>query len=129
VSKRLKGNTILIIEDDADIRKFTRRVLELEGYHVLLAETANEGLRLVRGNSVSLVLLDLRLTGDSGWLVLKQIKKETAISAIPVIIFTACAQVLEREKALALGASDYLTKPLSAINLKDTVTRVLKSKR
>ena len=55
-----------IIEDDLDIQVFVARVLELEGYRVLAAETADEGLRLLKENQVAL-LLDLRLPGDSGW--------------------------------------------------------------
>jgi len=129
MTKKLKDKTVLIIEDEADIRTFAGRVLELEGYHVLQAETGAEGLRLARGNKVNLVLLDLRLPGDSGWVILEQIKSDPEISAIPVVVFTASYGVPQKERALAMGAADYLVKPLSATGLKDAVARVLRRKR
>ncbi len=127
--KKLKDKTVLIIEDEADIRTFARRLLELEGYHVLQAETGEEGLRLVRGNKVNLVLLDLRLPDDNGWVILEQIKSDPGISAIPVIVFTASYGVPQQKRALAMDAADYLVKPLSAAGLKDAVARVLRRKR
>jgi CheY-like chemotaxis protein len=127
--KSLKEKTVLIIEDDADIRNFARRVLELEGYRVLQTETGDEGLRLARENKVNLALLDLRLPGSSGWAILEQIKSDPEISAIPVIVFTASYGMQQHDQALALGAADYLIKPLSATGLRKAVARVLKRKK
>jgi len=129
MTKKFKDKTVLIIEDEADIRTFACRLLELEGYHVLQAETGEEGLRLARGNKVNLVLLDLRLPDDNGWVILEQIKSDPEISAIPVIVVTASYGVPQKERALAMGAADYLVKPLSATGLKDAVARVLRRKR
>lgn len=120
-----KGKTVLIIEDDADIRTFAGRVLELEGYHVLQAETGKKGLRLAKGNKVHLALLDLRLPNDNGWVILEKMKSDPEISAIPVIIFTASFGEPQKEYALSRGAADYLVKPLSAHTLKNTVARTL----
>jgi DNA-binding response OmpR family regulator len=127
--KKLKDKTVLIIEDDADIQTFAGRVLKLEGYHVLQAETGKEGLRLARENNVSLALLDLRLPDNSGWVILEQFKNDPELSVIPVIVFTASYGVLQRDKALAMGATDYLVKPLSAAGLKKAVARALRRKR
>lgn len=121
--------TVLIIEDETDVRNFASRVLELEGYHVLQAEDSEEGIRLLRGGRVSLVLLDLKLPGHNGWVILEQIKSEPELSAIPVIVFTASAGVSQREKALSLGAADYLVKPLSAASLKKAVARTLRRQK
>ena len=126
--KKFKGKTVLIIEDDADIRNFAKRVLELEGYDVLQAETGREGLRLAREGKVNLVLLDLRLPDDSGWVILEQIKSEPLISAVPVIVFTASIGEPQKERALGRGAADYLVKPLGANDLKNAVARVLRRK-
>jgi len=117
--------TILIIEDEADILNFASRVLELEGYHVLQAKDSDEGLRLVRESQVALVLLDLRLPGHDGWWVLDQMKKEPELSAILVIVFTVSAAVSQRDRALSMGAVDYLVKPLSATSLHKAVARAL----
>ena len=123
--KKRKIDTILIIEDEAEVRNFASRVLELEGYHILQAKDSEEGMMLVKVVPVSLVLLDLRLPEHNGWEVLEQIKNEPEISEIPVIVFTASAGVLQQEKGLRMGAIDYLVKPLSAACLRETVARVL----
>ncbi len=125
MAKILETKTVLIIEDEADIRNFAARVLEMEGYRVLQVGDGEEGMRLVRESRVSLVLLDLRLPGRSGWTVLEQIKSEPELSGIPVIVFTASVAITQRERALKMGAVDYLIKPLSASSLKEAVTRVL----
>ncbi len=124
--KSRKAKTVLIIEDDVEVRKFASRVLELEGYQVLEAETAEEGLELVRRDGISLVLLDLRLPRQDGWVVLEQIKNDAELSAIPVIVFTASAGISKRGKALSMGAADYLVKPLSAMSLREAVVSVLR---
>lgn len=128
MAKRREAKTILVIEDEADVLKFASRVFELEGYRVLQAVDGAEGLRLVRENQVALVLLDLRVPKIDGWTVLKQMKAEPELSEIPVVVFTASAAVLQRDRALRMGAVDYLVKPLSADCLKQTVARVLAEK-
>ena len=129
MAKTHETKTVLIIEDEADIRNFACRVLELEGYRVLQAEDGEEGMRLVRGGPVSLVLLDLRLPKRTGWAVLVLMKSEPELSAIPIIVFTASAGVSQRERALSMGAADYLVKPLSAARLRKAVARILRHKR
>lgn len=127
--KSRKAKTVLIIEDEAEVRKFASRVLELEGYRVLETGTAEEGLELVRRGDIGLVLLDLRLPGQDGWVVLEQIKSDAELSAIPVIVFSASAGISKRGKALSMGAVEYLVKPLSAATLKEAVVSVLRRKR
>jgi CheY-like chemotaxis protein len=129
VAKRRETKTVLIIEDEALVRNFASRVLELDGYRVLGAGTGEDGLRLARKNKVALVLLDLRLPRDDGWMVLEQIKKDPELSAIPVVVFTASAGVPQRNRALVMGAADYLVKPLSAAELREAVGRVLRRKQ
>ena len=123
--KKRKIETILIVEDEAEVRNFASRVLELEGYHILQAKDSEMGVMLVKEGPVSLVLLDLRLTEHNGWEVLEQIKSEPELSEIPVIVFTASAEVSPRERAFEMGATDYLVKPLSAAKLRRTVARAL----
>jgi len=126
MAKKGSRATILIIEDEDDIRTFASRVLELEGYRVLQADDGDEGLRLARGNQVALVLLDLRLPGRDGWAVLSQMKDDPELSSIPVVVFTASAGVPQQSRALAGGAADYLVKPLSATSLRKSIARVLR---
>jgi len=129
MSKGCHKKIVLVIEDDADCRNFISRVLELEGYRVLQAENGDEGLRLVRESQVALIVLDLKLPGVDGRLVLEQLKNDPELSSIPVVVFTASAAASQREKALKMGATDYLVKPVSAITLRGTVARALCLKR
>ncbi|MBN1176689.1 MAG: response regulator [Dehalococcoidales bacterium] len=116
---------VLIIEDDADIRTFTCRVIEFEGYTCLEAETSDETFRILKENDINLVLLDLRLVDNNGWLLLAQLKSNPETKSIPVIVFTASFGEQQRAQALKMGAVDYLVKPLSATMLKDAINRGL----
>jgi len=127
--KTCETKTVLVIEDEPDVRNFAARVLEMEGYHVLQAGDGEEGMRLAREGRIGLVLLDLRLPKRSGWGVLVLLKSEPELSVVPVIAFTASAAVAQRERALKMGAADYLIKPLSAASLKEAVTCVLRQER
>ena len=118
---------VLVIEDEANVRNFASRVLELEGYRVLQAENGDECFRLMRESQVDLIVLDLKLPGVDGRLVLEQLKNDPELSSIPVVVFTASAAASQREKALKMGATDYLIKPVSAITLRETVARSLRS--
>ena len=124
--KKRETKTVLIIEDEADIRNFASRVLELEGYRVLQAADGDEGLVLARENRIALILLDLRLPGHDGWVVLTELKSDPALSTIPVVVFTASAEAAQRDRALSMGAADYLVKPLSAASLRESVSRILR---
>jgi CRP/FNR family transcriptional regulator, polysaccharide utilization system transcription regulator len=125
MKKNSKG-LVLLIEDDPDVRRFASLVLELEEYSVLQAENGEIGLELARRNDCELVLLDLRLSGLDGWTVLKELKEDPNLSNIPVFVFSASADLMFREKAMRLGAADYLLKPLSAASLRDAVARATK---
>ena len=127
--KSCETKTVLIIEDETDVRNFAARVLEMEGYDVLQTGDGEEGMRLVGEGRISLVLLDLKLPRRSGWAVLALMKSEPELSVIPVIVFTASAAVAQRERALKMGVADYLIKPLSAASLKEAVARILHRER
>ena len=129
MTKMPQTKTILIIEDEADIRNFASRVLELEGYNVLQAEAGGKGLQLAREKECALVLLDLNLPDSDGWSVLAEMKSEPGLSAIPVIVFTASVAVPERDRILKMGAAEYLAKPLSAATLREAVARILHQAR
>ncbi len=121
--------SVLIIEDDDDIRGFAVRVLEMEGYAVLQAADGAAGLGLARRDPPSLVLLDLRLPDCDGWFVLSQLRSDAELSGVPVVMFTASAAVSQRSQALASGAAEYLVKPLSATDLRNAVRAVLQGER
>jgi two-component system KDP operon response regulator KdpE len=99
---------ILIIDDEAPIRRFLRPVLEEQGYKALEAATGREGLAIALGERPALVLLDLGLPDMDGLAVLGLLRRE---SDIPVIVLSARADQDDKIAALDGGAVDYLTKP------------------
>ena len=125
MTKKYEAKTVLIIEDDFDVQKFVSRVLELEGYQVLKANDGEKGMEIIRENPVALVLLDLRLPGRDGWSVLHEIRHDTELSRIPVIVITAVADAMQRRRTLQMGATKYLIKPMSAHSLAKTIAGIL----
>jgi DNA-binding response OmpR family regulator len=123
---RASKHTILIIEDDTDIRNFIVRVLELEDYRVAVASDGAAGLEILKKEIIDLVLLDLRLPSLDGWSILREMKRHTELARIPVVVLTAIAEMLQRKKTLRMGAAGYLVKPLSAGDISQTVAKILK---
>ena len=130
IPKRIRTEVLLVIEDEGDVRNFVSRVLEMEGYQVIQTDNGETGLKLVREEAtICLVLLDLHLPKMDGWSVLEQLKSSPELATIPVIIFTALAGEKPHERALTMGAVDYLVKPLSAAQLRKAVSRALYHRR
>ena len=109
--------TVLVVEDERDIRDLLRRYLEREGHSVLTGGTGAEGMRLLLEGAPDLVLLDLGLPDIDG---LDVLDAATAVR-IPVIALTARSSVEDRIEGLQRGADDYVTKPFSP---KEVVLRV-----
>ena len=103
--------TILLIEDERQIRRFLKVTLQSEKYNVLEAETATDGLSQAATRCPDIVLLDLGLPDMDG---LEVIEKLREWSVVPVIIISAREQEGDKIKALDRGADDYLTKPFGS---------------
>jgi DNA-binding response OmpR family regulator len=129
MTKKKKIKSVLVIEDEADIRNFISRVLELEGYDVFKASDGIVGMEILKEQPIDLVLLDLRMPGPDGWSILKEIKRNPDFAPIPVVVLTAIAETIQRRKTLRMGASSYLIKPLSSHVLSKVVANVLRGKR
>ncbi|QAT49445.1 response regulator transcription factor [Caproiciproducens sp. NJN-50] len=100
--------TILVIEDDKYISHFIDISLSKEGYRVLVAETAEEGMFLFSSHRPDIVLLDLGLPDRDGIDLLRDLR---AFSDVPILVVSARGQEKEKIVALDLGANDYITKP------------------
>jgi two-component system KDP operon response regulator KdpE len=103
--------TILLIEDERQMRRFLRVTLQSEKYGVLEAETATDGLSQAATRNPDVVLLDLGLPDMDGLVVIEKLREW---SAVPVIVISAREQEGDKIKALDGGADDYLTKPFGA---------------
>ncbi len=104
------AKTILIIEDDKFLRELIVRKLNEEDFEVSQAVDGEEGIKKIIEEKPDLILLDLILPGIDGFEVLARMKKESALSSIPVIILSNLGQKDDVEKGLKMGAIDYLIK-------------------
>ena len=116
---------ILVIEDEPDIRKTLEYNLSREGYEVSVCGTLQEAKKLLEP-SLSLLVLDLMLPDGSGLDLCREIKKNSLLSNIPIIILTAKDDEVDRVVGFELGADDYVTKPFSVRELILRVKAVLK---
>jgi signal transduction histidine kinase/DNA-binding response OmpR family regulator len=100
---------ILIVDDDATVRDVVGRFLEREGFSVAKADGGREGLRMARALHPAAVTLDVMMPDLDGWTVLAAIKGDPDLSDLPVILMTI---IDEKNRGYALGATDYLVKPV-----------------
>jgi CheY-like chemotaxis protein len=103
------GGTVLVVEDDLDIREVMRMVLEASGYQVLEAGDGAEALVVARAHRPRLILLDLMMPGMDGFQFRESQLRDPAIATIPVVIVSGGGAV--PQKAAELGAAGYLVKP------------------
>ena len=117
----MAGETILIVEDSPVSLKLTAAVLRSEGYKVHIASTAEQALSTLRTIKPHLMLVDIRLPGISGLELTRQVKQDTDLHQIIVVVLTACTTEGDKQRALEAGCDGYLTKPIDTPTL---VTRV-----
>ena len=98
----------MLVHDPAAC-ELMRRVCTREGFDVVTASSGEEGLRLAREKRPSIITLDVVMPGIDGWTVLKALKSDAELSAIPVIMISISD---EKSRGLALGAANYLVKPV-----------------
>lgn len=115
-------STVLVVEDERDIREVLRRYLERAGHAVLTTGSGLEGLRLLGDGGVDLVVLDLGLPDLDGLEILREAR---AGRHTPVVVLTARSAVEDRIRGLSLGADDYVPKPFSPTELVLRVGAVL----
>ncbi len=120
----MDAKCILVIEDDAAIRRGLVDALSFSGYRVLQAAEGTEGLTLALRATCDLLLLDLILPGPSGFEILQAVREKRA--ALPVIVLTARGEENDRVRGLGLGADDYVVKPFSIRELLARVEAVLR---
>ena len=110
----ISKNTILLIEDEENIRTFISTTLKNQGYKITSASNGKDGMHLAASLCPDIVLLDLGLPDLDGMDVIKQLR---AWSAVPIIVISARTNEHEKAKALDCGADDYITKPFGTVEL------------
>lgn len=116
---------VLLVEDEKNVILGVRTCLDAVGYHVEVVEDGEEGLNAVRREHPDLILLDLLMPKMDGFEVLKVLKSDPATSSIPIIVLTAKAAEEDRQRALDLGADNYMTKPFKPQELWDRLKHYL----
>jgi DNA-binding response OmpR family regulator len=118
---------IVVVEDQADIRRLIRWSLEEGAYQIFEAANGRLGLEAVRSLRPDLLLLDVMMPGElDGYQVCSMLRADPEFAQLPIMLLTARAQQSDRIAGQQAGADEYLVKPFSPMTLADTVERMLK---
>ena len=123
---RAKPKTILVVEDHKLNMKLFCDLLEMRHHSVLQASDGVEALKLARQRKPDLILMDIQLPGVSGLEIVKWIREDDTLRAIPIVAVTAFAMQGDEERIRAGGCDGYLAKPISAGGFLKTVDQFLK---
>lgn len=116
---------ILIVDDSIVQAAQLKSILDDE-YEIIIAHTAEDGLRLAGSESLSLILLDVVMPDMDGFTLLKKLQEQIITQNIPVILVTSLSDVADEQRGLVLGAVDYITKPFHALIVKARVNTHVK---
>lgn len=120
------SNKILVVDDEENIVELVKFNLENEGYQVITAYDGEEALKKVEEVHPNLIILDLMLPKLDGFDVCRQIRKDSKLSKIPIIMLSAKGEEIDKILGLELGADDYVTKPFSPRELLARVKAILR---
>lgn len=124
-----KKQSILLIEDNPEMRENTAEILELAGYELFTAENGKVGVEIANRIPLDLIISDVMMPELDGFGVLHILSKSPRTARIPFIFLTAKAEKSDFRKGMNLGADDYLTKPFEEVELLDAVESRLKKSR
>ena len=119
------GESVLVVDDNSDLRRILRVALEFYGYRVLEAENGRTAIQMVLSENPDLILLDLTLPDVEGTSVAETLKKNSETAFIPIIGCSAYLGTEWREKALGAGMDAYLEKPISLDEIAAAIEHLL----
>lgn len=122
------GRRVLVVEDDRHTRGINVLALRTDGYEVLEAVSAEEGIRAALSEKPDLIVMDLALPGTNGYQATERIKKEMAPEPPLIIVLTAHALRVDLDAARRAGCDAFLTKPIDPFDLVHEVERLLEGK-
>lgn len=124
------AKTILVVEDQADLRKLVCLTLDYGGYRIHEAVEGGEALRLIRTLRPDLVLLDVMMPGGfDGYQVCEHVRADPAVSRTPIVFLTSRGREQDQALGRLSGANGYLVKPFSPLQLIETVEALLAAPR
>lgn len=121
----MNGSRILVIEDNQDNMTLISDILVSLKYTVLQAADGEQGIAMASAEQPDLILMDLSLPRVDGWTATRRIKADPELQHIPIIALTAHAMIGDRERALAAGCDDYVSKPINLRELASKLARYL----
>jgi len=119
----MANELILIVEDNEKNRKLARDVLQVNRYRTVEVESGEDALDLLDREKPDLILMDIHLPGMSGIDALKKLREKPALSAIPVLAFTASVMPQDRSEIMSAGFDGFVSKP---VNLKEFIATLAK---
>jgi DNA-binding response OmpR family regulator len=119
---------ILIIEDDPATSRLVDYTLRHEGYLVITAANGLTGIRKVREEKPDLIILDVMLPGMDGFEICHRLRSEPATAQLPILMFSAKAQDIDKSTGIKVGADDYLAKPADPAEIISRVGKLLAKK-
>jgi excisionase family DNA binding protein len=120
-----QGPLVLIVDDDERVREYVRVNLEMEGYAVREAGSANEGLGVLEEVSPDLILLDVMMPEVDGWEMLRRVQEQHGVGAIPVVMFSGKVNEQSAQEATARGAQGFVGKPFDPQQLIEHAKQLL----
>lgn len=118
---------VLIVDDEIDSLKLIGLLLESKGYEVLAAQNGERAIEKALEEIPDLVILDVMMPGMSGYEVCRRLRTDPRTATIPILMFTAKTQVMDKVIGFEAGADEYLTKPIQPTELIDRVETLLAS--
>jgi excisionase family DNA binding protein len=109
--KPARGPLVLVVDDDPQVREIVRLNLEMEGYAVVEAGDAEEGLKAVEADAPDLILLDVMMPQVDGWEMLRRVQERHGIGSIPVVMFSGQLEGTAQHEAAERGAQGFVGKP------------------
>lgn len=120
------GRTVLIADDDPDLRDIIRSILETEGFRVTEAPDGKKVMELVRSTTPDLLVLDNMMPGMTGVDVCRKLKEDVLLAHVPIIMLTGKSETQDKVEGLAAGADDYIVKPFDPQELMARINMVLR---
>jgi len=120
-----QGPLVLIVDDDERVREYVRVNLEMEGYAVREAGSAEEGLGVLEEVSPDLILLDVMMPEVDGWEMLRRVQERHGVGAIPVVMFSGKVNEQSAQEATARGAQGFVGKPFDPQQLIEHAKQLL----
>lgn len=115
---------ILVVDDEAHITHMLRVLFQKRGHQVVVAYNGETAIELAHLEQPEVMFLDLNLPGKNGFQVCEELRREPEFQNLPIFILTAQGQDLDRERGMAVGATDYITKPFAPSHLAGLVQQI-----